>query len=193
MKTIYTKTLFIIMLSLLPILLFGQTKLQATEGSFVKVNGTSTLHDWEMVSSQMENEAEFKLDAEDHPLHLTSISFSLETETLKSDNKKLDRNAYEALKTSEHPKIKFKSTSYEIIKKEGNTHLMKIKGMLTIAGVTKEKTVEAKCENTGSGTHICSGETDLKMTDFSVEPPSFMFGAMKTGNEITISYKIIYK
>lgn len=193
MKTTYTKTLFISMLSLLPILAFGQAKLQATEGSFVKVNGTSTLHDWEMVSSQMENEAEFKLDEEEHPLHLTSISFSLKTETLKSDNKKLDRNAYEALKSSEYPEIKFKSTSYEIIKKENNKHFMKIKGMLTIAGVTKEKTVEAKCENTGSGTHICSGETDLKMTDFNVEPPSFMFGAMKTGNEITISYKIIYK
>lgn len=181
------------MLSLFPILLFGQAKLQATEGSFIKVNGTSTLHDWEMVSSQMENEAEFKLDEEDHPLHLTSISFSLKTETLKSDNKKLDKNAYEALKSSEHPEINFKSTSYEIVKKEDNTHLMKIKGKLTIAGVTKEKTVEAKCENTGNGTHICSGKTDLKMTDFSVEPPSFMFGAMKTGNEITISYKIIYK
>src|SRR5690606_37023017 len=157
MKTIYTKTLFIIMLSLLPIVLFGQTKLQATEGSFVKVNGTSTLHDWEMVSSQMKNEAEFKLDEEDHPLHLTSISFSLKTETLKSDNNNIDMKSYNLLKSYKYPEIKFKTHSYDIIDKENYKHYTKIKGMLTFAGVTKEKTVETKCENTDSGTHICTG------------------------------------
>jgi hypothetical protein len=30
----------------------------------------------------------------------------------------------------------------------------------------------------------------MKMSDFQVEAPSFMFGSVKTGDEITISFNI---
>jgi len=29
------------------------------------------------------------------------------------------------------------------------------------------------------------------MTDFKVEPPSFMFGTIKTGDEITVSFEAV--
>jgi len=31
------------------------------------------------------------------------------------------------------------------------------------------------------------------MTDYNVKPPSFMFGAMKTGNTVTLDFTVVYK
>jgi hypothetical protein len=31
------------------------------------------------------------------------------------------------------------------------------------------------------------------MTDFNVEPPVLMLGTLKTGDEVTIAYKIVYQ
>jgi hypothetical protein len=41
-----------------------------------------------------------------------------------------------------------------------------------------------------NGTLVCKGSKRIKMTDYKVEPPSFMFGTIKTGDEITISFDV---
>jgi hypothetical protein len=33
----------------------------------------------------------------------------------------------------------------------------------------------------------------IKMSEYNVEPPSFMFGAMKTGDEITVKFNVTLK
>ena len=42
-------------------------------------------------------------------------------------------------------------------------------------------------------TITCTGTYNLTMTDYGVEPPSFMFGAMKTGDALTFEYNVVYK
>jgi hypothetical protein len=37
---------------------------------------------------------------------------------------------------------------------------------------------------------VCKGSKKIKMTDFNVEPPSFMFGSVKTGDEITVTFDV---
>ena len=37
-----------------------------------------------------------------------------------------------------------------------------------------------------------SGEKELKMTDFNVTPPTAMFGAIKSGDDITIKYDVVF-
>lgn len=183
----------IIAACLLPGTLNSQTKYQVTKDSKISIAGTSTLHDWLMSSTLMKSAADFTIDENGHFEKLHSLNFSIKVNTLKSDNDRLDRNAYDALKVEEHPEIKFQSQSAEIRKIQGGKHHLKVKGKLTIAGITKERVIEAICEVDANKNFVCSGETKLKMTEFDVTPPSFMFGAMKTGDEITINYSINYK
>lgn len=178
---------------LLPPSLSSQTKYQLTKDSKISIVGTSTLHDWLMSSNQMKSAADFTIDKDGHFEKLHSLNFSIQVNTLKSDNAKLDRNAYDALKISQHPEIRFQSQSAEIRQIQGRKHHLKVKGKLTIAGVTKERVIEATCEVDANRNFVCTGQTTLKMTEFNVTPPSFMFGAMKTGDEITINYSINYK
>lgn len=179
-------------LCLLPVFLAGQTKFQVTKDSWIKVSGTSTLHNWEMSSGQMKSEANFTMSSSGQFEQLLLLNFSIRVNTLKSDNSRLDRNAYDALKATQFPEVIFRSGSAEIKSVQGNKYNVKVSGKLTVAGVTKDKVIEAVCEVDRNKNLICTGETRFKMTEFNVTPPTFMFGAMKTGDEITINYKINY-
>ncbi len=171
----------------------AQAKYQNTNDSKLTFSGTSTFKDWQMTSSQMNSEVDFQLDNMGNAVHINSLIFTIKAKSLTSGNRGLDNNAYKALKIDKHPFISFRSASTKIIRNTDNNYNISIKGLLTISGVTKEKTIETVCVRKSNGSLSCIGETTLLMTDFGVTPPVFMMGVMKTGDEITISYKMNYK
>jgi hypothetical protein len=57
-----------------------------------------------------------------------------------------------------------------------------------VAGVTRPVEVEVVYE-VRNGALFFKGSKKIKMTQFNVEPPSFMFGTIKTGDEITVSFE----
>jgi len=191
-RNLFRMGMGILLLSFVPVLLVGQTSFTQSSGSSVQISGTSTLHAWDMKSQQVVSKAVFEMNSQDQLVELTSLSFSLDAKSLKSDNRRLDNNAYDALETDKYEKITFQAAT-ATVSPGGTGQKVKVTGKLQIAGVTKDKTIEATCTLQSDKSIRCTGETKLKMSEFGVKPPSFMLGAMKTGDEITISYDIIYK
>ncbi|MEQ8470353.1 MAG: YceI family protein [Marinoscillum sp.] len=65
-------------------------------------------------------------------------------------------------------------------------------GKLKKAGTEREIPVTATySKESGSQKISFTGSVSIKMTDFNISPPTAMFGTMKTGDEVTIEYKII--
>lgn len=192
LSTQLNQALILFVLFIIPTIVFGQGQFSQSTGSSITISGTSTLHDWEMTSNQLSSRGNFEVNSQNQLINLSDFSFSLAVKTLKSDNQKLDNNAYKALKTDKHNEITFKARTAKVqpINSKG---AVKVIGELQIAGMTKSKTFEATCTVKDKNLIRCSGTTKLLMSDFDVTPPSFMLGAMKTGDEITISYDIIYK
>jgi len=170
-----------------------QMNFHKAEDSVITVAGTSTFKSWAMTATQMSSDAKFEFDKAGNPKHLNSLTFKLHAKSLLSGSSGLDKNAYSALKTDKHPDISYRSVSSTISRIADGSYKISVRGSLTIAGVTKVKNIEAICVSMSNGSQSCSGETKLLMTDFGVKPPVFMMGAMKTGNEITINYKMNYK
>ena len=166
-----------------------------TDDIDIKLQGTSTLHKWEMDARTVEGTAQFgfKPGEENNLTSLKSLFFALEVNDLKSDSKGLDKNAYKALKSDEFKDIHYKLTSATVLPVKGNRYLLKTLGKLTIAGVTREIAMDVSCEVNADGTITCMGSDKLNMTDYNVKPPTFMLGAMKTGDEITLDFTLIYK
>ncbi len=171
----------------------AQSRLVVQPGSTVTVKGTSNVHDWEMTSTSPSSSAEFKLLPNGKPETLQALNFRLKKNTLKSDKDGLDRRALEALEASKNPEISFVTATPAQVKQNGEKMLIETQGRLNIAGVTKLVNVVAECTNGSDNTLVCTGETKLKMTDFNITPPTMMLGALRTGNDVTISYTIIYK
>lgn len=184
-------TLFVLISSVQ--IVSAQTKLVLQPGSTLTVSGTSNVHDWEMTTTSPNSFAEFKMLSDGKPETLQSLSFKLKKSSLKSDKSGLDKRALEALRASKNPEISFQSLNPAQVKLNGEKMLIKTRGNLSIAGVTKVVDVIAECTNGNGSTLVCKGETKLKMTDFDVTPPTMMLGTLKTGDEVTISYTIIYK
>lgn len=121
------------------------------------------------------------------------LSFALEVKDLKSDNKKLDKNAYKALKSDEFKDIAYKLISATITPEKKNEYLLKTNGKLTIAGVSREIEMDIHSLINKNGMIACIGSIQLNMTDYNVEPPTFLLGAMKTGDAIRIEFNVLYK
>jgi polyisoprenoid-binding protein YceI len=121
------------------------------------------------------------------------LNFSLEVENLKSDEKDLDKNAYKAMKTKEFKEIFYQLVWSKVIHELGNKYLIKTHGNLTIAGITRAVNMNVSCIVNNDSTITCTGSQRLKMSDYKIHPPSFMMGAMKTGDAVTLDFIFVYK
>ena len=161
----------------------------------MKLSGTSTLHKWAMDAKAFDGNAQFifKSGTDNILTAIKNLTFSLAVQDLKSDEAGLNKNAYKALKSNEYRDIDYTLTSAILSGGVGNKSMVKTQGNLTIAGVTKPILMDVTCVVNKDGTITCIGSYKLKMTDYQVKPPTFMLGAMKTGDAITLDYTLVYK
>ena len=158
----------------------------------IKLSGTSTLHDWDM-NGIFHIDGKFNLkEGTNKLLSLSSLNFVLPVTNLKSEKKKLNETAYKALKAEEHKEIHFKLNSATVSEVQPNRYKVMALGNLTIAGVTKPITMEVLWIINSDQTVTCAGVQKLKMTDYKVEPPSFL-GFMKTGDDIALDFSFQFK
>ena len=150
------------------------------------VKGTSSLHDWHMEAT--DGQGECVLTQTNGVMNVQKAEVKFKGEGLESGKNGMDKNAYKALKTDEFPWIEFKLSAFEA-KQEGKGL---VKGNLTIAGFTKQVTFDVETVQ-GTGTITVSGTTAFKLTDFKVDPPTALFGTIKTGDDVTVEFKLTFK
>ncbi|MAL60309.1 MAG: hypothetical protein CMC14_09690 [Flavobacteriaceae bacterium] len=154
------------------------------------IKGTSSLHDWEMVSESFSGSLE--LNTTPQTLAIQSIKVFVDVKTLKSGKRIMDNKCYDALKYEEHPTIKYQFEKLSALSESGSgTYKAILHGTLSIAGVSKKVSIHVNISQTNK-TLIIKGELPLKMTDFGVEPPTALLGTLKTGDPITIDFNLNY-
>ncbi|CAN5185564.1 hypothetical protein BH23BAC2_BH23BAC2_01550 [soil metagenome] len=169
-------------------------KIQDSKDVAMKLAGTSTLKKWEMDAKSATGEAQFvfKTGSGSELVSVQSLTFALEVKDLQSDSKGLNKHAYKALKADEFKDIHYELSSSTLSSEKGG-YLLKTKGKLTIKGVTNDIVTDVHLVVNKNSTISFKGSYKLNMTDYNVEPPSFMLGAMKTGEAITLEFKVVYK
>ncbi len=170
----------------------AQTKYQSA-GVKITVEGTSNIHDWNMKSEKGTCSGTFDLSNTGTVTGLSALSFSVQAESLKSEKSGLDKNSYKALNTSKYALISFTAGQVTVKPATGSSHTLVTNGKLTISGVTKDVQFIANGVVNADKSITYSGTYQLKMTDFNVEPPSLMFGAIKTGNAVTVKFNLVLK
>ena len=153
----------------------------------LKISGTSSLHDWDMVSSLATAKAQMRVEASSLK-KIESLKVEMPAESIKSGKSGMDKNAYKALKTHQ-----FKTIHFEL--KEAvatGVNQWKMTGVFTIAGVAKTVTFQVNSKVAGN-TVLLEGNYAFKLTDFNITPPTALLGTVKTGNDVTISFKTKFK
>jgi hypothetical protein len=190
------KSLFLLLLSILTVIPFishSQLKVASSNGS-IKIDGTSTMHDWTMNSEQGKAEAIMTL-ANEKLVGVVSLSFSAGAETLKSTKGLLmDKIAYKSLKVTSFPTISFVLTSATVTPVDATTYQFKGIGQMMISGKKRTTDLIATIKyNPLEKSFTSHGVKSIKMSDYDVEAPSFAFGTVKTGDEIQIHFSIKLK
>ena len=163
---------------------FAQDNAESAVTNSFEVSGTSTIHDWTMTSEDVTLTA--TVDTTENGFSLSELTGTIPVESLKSGKGKMDKNAYEALKKNKFPGITFQLTS-PLAFQAGETVATEID--VTIAGNTQKMPIEGTINQESNNLTITGAKT-FKMTSVGVEPPSLMFGSIKTGDEITVAYSI---
>lgn len=162
-----------------------------TASSELIVYGTSNVHDWDIKAETIGGTAQFIME-NNEITNVGKLHFTVVAESLKSGKSGMDKNTYKALNTSKHKNITYQMTScISVNKKSATTYEIKTRGNLTISGVTKQVPLTFKAVVDGKKVTL-SGETNLTMTTYNVEPPTALLGTIKTGDAVTIKYKAIY-
>lgn len=178
----------------LPQNLKAQTNYKALPGKDVaiKVLGTSNIHDWTMTATGIESQGQFKFDAGQLEA-LTSFSLVAEAKSLKSESTSMDGRCYKTIKADQYPRITFKLGSATVTGVQKNKYTIKASGELTISGTSQPAVLTVTAVVNPDNSITCSGAQKIKLTDYKIEPPTFLLGAMKVYNDLTIQYNITYK
>jgi len=162
------------------------------------IEGTSTIHDWEADVQEMQvtidmNTSALEADTMQSPVN--SLTLSVPVKSIESGKGGMNRKIYGALKDEEHPNITFELTGTELIQSNaqatnGNETSFQLmaNGNLTIAGSTKEVSFPVDAYIQDGDTYQFTGSYELNMKDYDVDPPSAVFGTIKSGEVVTILF-----
>lgn len=170
---------------------FGQQfKYHTKDDLNLVISGTSTLHDWEMKGSKGEVNGTFTFSAVGQIIALNSLSFSTPSESIKSEHSAMDKNAYKALKSDKNPVITYTLVSATVSPVNATDFAVKCIGKLTIAGVTRDADLVVTCKLNADKSISVSGSKKISMKEFNMEPPTFMMGTIKTGNDVVLKLNL---
>ena len=184
------------------------TTLTARSGSKMRIEGTSNIHDWQvespLIGGMMEVGPNFPLEpgqaATPGKVEAKAEVF-IQVRSLKSLEKdgkpysdKMDEVMWEDMKEPANKRIIYRLselTLKEAAKAKDAPYVFEAKGDLAVAGVTNKITMTVNVLPLGEKKLKVTGTTNLKMTDFKIEPPApkIAMGMIKTGDDVKLIFE----
>lgn len=168
----------------------AQTK-YSTKSFQLTINGTSNVHDWSTKATNVVVNSDFAAAFE----KINSATVKVQTKSLKSTKNSdlMDERTHSTLKADKFPEISFVFVKVLSTQQSGAETVMNVSGNLTIAGVTKPTDLTLRIKTLANGDVEVKGTRKILMSNHGIKPPSFMLGAMKVGDEVTLTYDVILK
>jgi hypothetical protein len=114
--------------------------------------------------------------------------------TLRCGNARMERDMYRALRSDSFPAIEFRfvrlvsGVHHDI---DRGTYGAKIAGVLSLAGATREITVDVEARRVTRDKFVLRASLPLRMTDFRITPPTALFGAIKARDDLRVSFDLV--
>ena len=186
------KTTFILSLVTF-VLANGQTYSKySIDRNNIRIKGTSNLHDWEMMVEKVKGIMD--ADVKNNKIaSINSLTLTVDANSITSGKSIMDNKTYKALKSDLYPVIQFALSEISEIKTSDKEQLITARGILSVAGIEKNILVKAIGTPGIDGSMSFTGSKTLKMSDFKIEPPTAIFGTLKTGDIVNIEFDVLFK
>jgi polyisoprenoid-binding protein YceI len=177
------------------------TKYQSQFGaSKVRMEGTSTLHDWHaegtLIGGALELDSAFPQDGSAKPGPVAAkAEIKIPVRSLKcSSGAAMDSVMQQAMDEPKNPQILFTLTELKLKEapKAGEAMKFEATGNLTVSGVRRTVTMDVGITVVEAGKKLkLNGVVPLKMSTFGIQPPSpkAALGVIKTGADVKIVFE----
>ncbi len=174
----------------------GEVKYSIAPQSKLYLNGTSTLHNFTINAKEVNGyliiEKEGTANKED--VKISGLKVVIPVKKLDTDKSSMNDNMDEALKADKAPDITYELKSVDsgaLNETAGDSSKLETTGVLTIAGVSRQIKMTVNGFKSKDGNLHFTGSKVVKMTDYGVKPPTMFFGAIRTGDDITVNFNIV--
>ena len=178
------------------------------KGNKIRIEGTSTIHDWQVESSIIGGTAEvapgfpLKPGTEVKPGPVEAkVNVFIPVRQLKSIEKdgqpystSMDSRMYEAMHEADNKRISYTLSSLtlkEAPKSADQPYQYEAEGELCVSGVTNKISMPVVVTVLEENKVKFAGSVTVKMTDFKITPPapSLALGLIKTGDEVKLFFE----
>lgn len=118
------------------------------------------------------------------------MKITMPVERIDSGSRSLTRNIHNYLKEDDHPNITFTLKSVDEIEVNNDTALITATGVINAAGKDHEVSMNVTARMNNNGTINFSGEQELLMTSFDIDPPTAVMGTVRARDEFKIIYSV---
>lgn len=168
-------------------------------GSKMRIDGTSTIHDWhaesKLIGGRFECPADFPF-ADPAKASTGKVDLSVQTMIMAnsfscSSGSAMDKVMRGAMKADEHRFIRYTLKEAAVKEAKADGVVFSTKGDLSVSGVTKSVAMDVTMKPAGEKKLNFSGTAKVKMTDFGIDPPSpaVALGLIKTADEVTLTFE----
>ena len=168
-------------------------------GSKMRIEGTSTIHDWhaesKLIGGRFECPADFPV-TEPAKAKVGKVDFSAATMIMAnsfscSSGSAMDKVMRGAMKADQHRFIRYTLKEATVKEAKADSVLLSTKGDLSVSGITKSVSMDVTMKPAGADKLTFSGTTKVKMTDFGIQPPSpaVSLGLIKTADDVTLKFE----
>lgn len=163
-----------------------------------KISGTSNVRDWDIETDEIHGviipgPGFFASESEDPSQWFEQVALTITNQTLDSGISAMTGAMHGYLKTEEHPEIHY--TLEEILGVENaekpGAKKVRVRAVAQAAGNDHTLEHDVLVIPNDNGSYEISGMLDLKFSDFEIDPPTFMRGALRTANDMKVAYKLI--
>ena len=155
-------------------------------GSRVWVEGTSNVDEWSCESGPLTA----TLDGTASGASLTAVSaLTVTTPVAGMDcgNGTMNGKLRNALGSSP---IRFTVANARVRPSTSGRFIVEADGRLSIHGTTRTQRVRATGRALSGGRFQFTGEVPVTMSEFGVDPPRALFGALRTGDRVTVKFDV---
>lgn len=175
---------------IIPQVAFGQST-YSVKSHEILFEGTSNIQSWTAEVKEMAGS--FTLLVENGKINqLVNANVNIGAGSIEgSEGRRMDSKIYEALDIKNHPQISFLLREVNSLTENPGTFKLETRGVLTVAGVSRNIPMIVYGRVLQNGDLEFSGSQKILMSDHRISPPTALLGALKTGDEIMLSYKVV--
>lgn len=167
-------------------------------GGKMKIDGTSTIHDWtvegQLIGGYVEFDSGFDLENPKPGKVNANASVVIPVRQLKSGKTAMDNVMYDAMKQKDHPRIEYRMTGMtlkEAPKAATDPLVFDTTGELTVSGVTNKVSMPVTMQRVDKSKLKFTGVISIKMTSYGIQPPApkIALGLISTGDDVKLTFE----